>query len=304
MPAYNAERYIATAIDSILSQTLSNFELIIVNDESADGTALVIDEYASRDSRIRVLHEEHGGVVAARNKGLANCTAEYVALMDADDISRPHRFAVQVEYLDSHYDCACVGGVFAGIDEFETEHGVFHYSRNRITSFDGFPVRIALTLQSLAMFRRSALVAMGRYRRTFPHAEDHDLFLRIEGHDTIDNPEELLFYYRTHANSVSVRNVEAQETEAADAELAAHSVQRGQPPVVDADMDFETARRAIDRLLPNWLTEPYIRFRIWRRFVNLDPRRASSLKWKVLLVFTAVFVNVAAFGAAEELQKK
>jgi hypothetical protein len=130
------------------------------------------------------------------------------------------------------------------------------------------------------MFRRSALVAM--YRSTFPHAEDYDLFLRMQKHGTVDNPEKLLFYYRTHSNSVSLRNAEVQETEAAYAELAALLVHRGQPAVVGADMDFETARRAIDGFFPNWLTEPYIRFRVWRRLVNIDPQRASSLKWQVL----------------------
>jgi glycosyltransferase involved in cell wall biosynthesis len=282
MPACNAERYIAAAIDSILSQTLGDFELIVVNDGSTDGTASILDEYASKECRIRVFHEKHGGVVAALNKGLAHCTADYVARMDADDISAPHRFMVQTEYLDSHHDCACVGGLFTGIDEAGVAHGVFRFRRNRVTSFDTFPVRVALTLHPLAMFRRSALVAMGGYRSTFPHAEDYDLFLRTQKHGTIDNPEKLLFYYRTHSNSVSLCNAEVQEAEAAYAELAALLVHRGQPAVVGANMDFETARCAIDGMFPNWLIEPYIRFRVWRRLVNLDPERASSLKWQVL----------------------
>ncbi len=282
MPAYNAERYIGAAIDSVLSQTLKNFEFIIVNDESTDSTASILDEYARKDSRIRVFHEKHGGVVSALNKGLAYCSADYVARMDADDICAPQRFSVQAEYLDSHPHCACVGGLFMNIDEAGAHHGVFRYSRNRITSFETFPVRVALTCHPLAMLRRSVLVGIGGYRGTFPHAEDYDLFLRIAEHGTVENPEELLLYYRTHSKSVSWRNVEVQEAEAAYAELDALLAHRGQPNPAGAAADYETARREIDRFFPKWLTEPYIRFRVWRRLVNIDPERASSLKGKVL----------------------
>jgi GT2 family glycosyltransferase len=282
MPAYNAERYVCAAIDSVILQTLGNFELIIVNDESVDSTASILDEYARKDSRIKVIHERHGGVVSALNKGLAYCTADYVARMDADDICAPHRFAVQAEYLDAHPHCVCVGGLFMNIDETGAHHGIYRYSRNRATSLKSFPVRVALTCHPLAMLRRSVLSTVGGYRNTFPHAEDYDLFLRIAEHGTVENPEEVLLYYRTHSKSVSWRNLEVQEAEAAYAELDALLAHRGQPNPAGPAADYETARREIDQFFPKWLTEPYIRFRIWRRLVSIDPERASMLKGKVL----------------------
>lgn len=282
MPAYNAERYIQAALDSVLSQTFVNFELIVVNDESTDGTRAILDEYARKDPRVRVFHEQHGGVVSSLNKGLAHCVGEYVARMDADDICAPERFAVQVKYLDEHPGCACVGGLYMDIDEAGTHRGIFRYNRNRVTSFDSFPVRVALTCHPLATFRRSILTSVGGYRSTFPHAEDYDLFLRIAEHGTVENPEQLLLYYRTHSSSVSWRNVEVQETEAAYAELSALLKHRRQANLKSA-VDLEAARREIDRLYPTWITEPYIRFRIWRRLVNIAPERAALLKKDVIL---------------------
>jgi hypothetical protein len=106
--------------------------------------------------------------------------------MDGDDICAPERFAIQVQYLDEHQHRACVGGSFMGIDQAGTHQEIFRYDRNTLTSFDTFPVRVALTCHPLAMFRRAALLAAGGYRSTFPHAEDYDLFLRIADFGAIE----------------------------------------------------------------------------------------------------------------------
>jgi glycosyltransferase involved in cell wall biosynthesis len=283
MPVYNCERYLRDAIDSILSQTFSDFELVIVDDGSTDGTGAIVDKYREIDPRVVVLHKPNGGIVSALNAGLELCNGEYIARMDGDDICAPNRFAVQVNYLDEHKHCVCVGGNFRGIDEAGKLHDIFRYSRNRLTSFETFPVRVALTCHPLAMFRRSALVGAKGYRNTFPHAEDYDLFLRIADFGRVDNPDELLFYYRGHAGSISRSNVELQETEATYAELAALLAHRGHPDLVDASMDFETARRRIDQVFPPPITAAYVKFRVWRRLVGIDPAIGSRLTGDVLL---------------------
>jgi glycosyltransferase involved in cell wall biosynthesis len=283
MPVYNCERYVGEAIESVLSQTFRDFELIIVDDGSSDGTGALVDKYRELDPRVVVLHKPNGGIVSALNLGLEHCKGDYIARMDGDDICAPNRFAVQLNYLDEHQNCVCVGGNFRSIDEAGTLHEVFRYSRNKLTSFEIFPVRVALTCHPLATFRRTALLAAKGYRNTFPHAEDYDLFLRIADFGQVDNPDELLFYYRGHPGSVSRRNLELQETEATYAELAALLAHRGHPDLVDATMDFDAARRRIDQVFPPGTTAAYLRFRVWRRLVGIDPVPAARLKWRVLL---------------------
>ena len=102
MPVYNGEKYVGEAIDSILAQTFSDFELIIVDDGSQDRSAEVIREYEKRDERIRFLrHERNRGEAAARNRGLDAATGDYIAAMDCDDLSLPQRLEEQVRYLQS-----------------------------------------------------------------------------------------------------------------------------------------------------------------------------------------------------------
>jgi glycosyltransferase involved in cell wall biosynthesis len=288
MPVYNCERYIKDAVDSVLSQSFQDFELIIVDDGSTDDTLAILRKYEMQDRRVAIIEKENGGIVSALNAGLARCKGHYVARMDGDDICAPERFAIQVQYLDEHEHCVCVGGNFMGIDQAGIHQEIFRYDRNTLTSFDTFPVRVALTCHPLAMFRRTALLAAGGYRSTFPHAEDYDLFLRIADFGAIENPDKLLLYYRSHAGSVSRLNLELQETAATYAELAALLEHRGIPHDIDAHTTFETACRRIDQLFPQRTTAAYIQFRIWRRLVGVDREQEEKLRWGVLLSAFAV----------------
>ena len=108
MPAYNAENYIREAIDSILAQTFRDFEFLIIDDGSTDHTVEIIRSYS--DSRIRLYQNERNmGVAATLNRGLDLARGEYIARMDADDISLPERFAKQAAYMDAHPDVAVCG---------------------------------------------------------------------------------------------------------------------------------------------------------------------------------------------------
>jgi len=282
MPVYNAERFLREAIDSILSQTLRDFEFIIINDGSTDATAQILEEYVSEDPRISVVHQPNGGIVSALNTGLAVCRAAFIARMDGDDICMPHRFAFQVDYLNRHPNCVAVGGHFTSIDEDGNHRKSYGFDRNKITSLDVFPARVALTAHSLAMFRRNVLLMLGGYRATFPHAEDYDLFLRIADCGTVENPNEMLIYYRDHPQSVSRRNIELQEMAMAYAEFAAIEIHRGKRNPIEPNMDFDKARATLDKLFPNWLIRAYIDFRTWRRLRSDYPNAARKTGWSIL----------------------
>jgi glycosyltransferase involved in cell wall biosynthesis len=261
LPVYNGEKYLAEAIRSIFDQSFGDFELIVIDDGSNDSTPAILEELKREDSRLRVLSQPNGGIVSALNNGLAAARGEYVARMDADDIALPNRFAFQIDYLDSNPGCAIVGGLAMEFLDDGTELGLVSGGRHKRTDLGVFPPKIAVATHPLIMARRSVLAAMGGYRGNFAHAEDYDLFIRAAAYGTIDNPPVKLLMYRRHEGAVSVKHLDVQERNAAEAELdamtaAAHVQARGIEP---------------------WLLDPYVRFRIWRRCTVMGIERARTL---------------------------
>ncbi len=121
MPAYNAERYIREAIESILNQTFSDFELIVINDGSTDGTLECIRSFG--DERIKIINNKQNlGIIRSRNIGLQASRGEYIAKMDADDISLNTRLQRQVNYLDQHPEVAVIACKLAVMDESGHQH--------------------------------------------------------------------------------------------------------------------------------------------------------------------------------------
>ena len=101
VPVYNTEKYLHRCVDSILSQTFADFELLLVNDGSIDGSGAICDEYAQKDSRVRVFHKENGGVSSARNFGLDNALGEYVMFVDSDDYIYPQMCKIMAESIQA-----------------------------------------------------------------------------------------------------------------------------------------------------------------------------------------------------------
>src|SRR5512135_1833139 len=109
MPVYNAERYIARAVESILGQTFGDFEFLILDDGSTDGSLEILRRYANHDPRIRLTSRPNKGLPPSLNELVDQARGEFIARMDADDVALPERFARQVEYLRAHPDCVLVG---------------------------------------------------------------------------------------------------------------------------------------------------------------------------------------------------
>ena len=115
MPVYNAEKYLIQSIESILNQTYPDFEFIIINDGSNDGTHEILNEYLKKDQRINVINKENGGIAAALNDGILNSRGKYIARMDADDISLPKRLETQLKFMEDNPDIGVSG---AWIEKF------------------------------------------------------------------------------------------------------------------------------------------------------------------------------------------
>jgi len=109
MSVYNAQKYLDEAIESILNQTYSNFEFIIINDGSTDKSLEIIENYAKKDSRIIVINRENKGLIYSLNEGIRKANGKYIARMDADDISLPQRLEKQVEFMEKNKNIGICG---------------------------------------------------------------------------------------------------------------------------------------------------------------------------------------------------
>ena len=110
MSVYDGERFLREAIDSILTQTFHDFEFIIVNDGSTDGSAAILDSYAKSDARLRVYDQANRGQCASDNRGCKLARGKYIARMDADDVSTPDRLEKQIAFLENHPKVGLLGG--------------------------------------------------------------------------------------------------------------------------------------------------------------------------------------------------
>ena len=212
MTTYNGERFLSAAIVSILEQTFTDFELIIVDDGSNDSSASLIRAFSKRDSRVRgIFLRKNVGIPRAANRGLRAVRAPLVARVDSDDLCAPDRFTRQVVYMDKHADIYVLGCRSINIDE----HGNrvkdrkylmdFARGRKRIGSLMGkgiYPL-----LHATLMYRTVAVREINGYNEVFPFGEDDDLCLRLFDRYgcVLENLPQSLYFYRRHGSSISQR---------------------------------------------------------------------------------------------------
>lgn len=207
MPAYNAAKYIAEAIDSILAQTYTDFEFIIINDGSADDTEKIIRSYD--DPRIVYLKNEvNSGICVTLNKGLDAARGRYIARMDADDISLPQRLAVQVQYMDTHPDIGALGSDIEIFGEDEAPH-IFTQLHTPEECKAGLLFNSCFAHPSV-MLRRNVLESAGlRYKGEYRGLEDYELWWQICKSSKLNNIAQPLLRYRQHKGQ-ETRNVTPQ----------------------------------------------------------------------------------------------
>ena len=206
LPVYNSVATLAEAVESILSQSFRDFELLVVNDGSTDGSLALLEQFSARDSRMRVISQENRGIVAALNLGISEARGEFIARMDGDDISYPERLFMQAERLTQQPSLALLGSFYVELPSgtrcsMPTGHSVV--SRWLRDSGNAF-------VHSSVMMRTSVCRSLGGYRGVFPHCEDYDLWLRIVEKHQVDNMAEYLVGYRRHSASISHRHLEQQ----------------------------------------------------------------------------------------------
>ena len=201
MCAYNEEKYIKKAIESILNQSFRDFELIIIDDLSSDQTRNIIEEFT--DERIVVLtNDENMGPYRSANKGIAIARGEFIARHDADDMSMPDRFRLQLDILLNHPAIGLVSTDFHYIDESDR-------IIDSVTVPEGHDILFArLTTgnvfsQGALMFRKEIFYQLGGYRDELPVSQDYDMWLRFSEVTQLENIPQKCYLMRFHGNSIS-----------------------------------------------------------------------------------------------------
>lgn len=203
MPAYNAEKYLREAIDSILTQTFDNFELIIINDGSTDNTEAIIQSYS--DPRIVYLkNEQNAGICVTLNKGLDAAHGRYIVRMDSDDISLPHRLAIQVDYMDKNPNVGVAG---CRVERFYDDDILKHDFPPSEEDFYQCKADLLLATcvaHPATIIRKSVLDKHNlRYDDFFRGMEDYQLWWKISQHTFITNIPRVLLKYRIHKGQVT-----------------------------------------------------------------------------------------------------
>jgi len=212
MPVYNCENYLKEAVDSILNQTFTDFELLLINDGSTDKSEDVILSYD--DSRIRYIkNEKNLGLIKTLNKGIKLANGEYIARMDGDDISEAKRFAKQVEILDNYQNIIAVS---THLKEFGASDVVFKGVNNPLS----FIVSSTMICHAPVMLRSQVLLDNNVfYNIDYPHAEDYKLWNDLKHFGEFYVIDEVLYYYRIHSESVSRKHSDIQQASRAKVNL-------------------------------------------------------------------------------------
>lgn len=208
LPCYNATATLDEALASLARQTLTDFEIVAVDDGSTDQTPAILQTWARRDPRLRILTQPHGGIICALNAGLAVCRADYVARMDSDDCCAAQRLELQVAYLDAHPEIGVVSCQTAGFPPGQVREGFQVYLDWLNALESDADIRREIFVESplphpSVTFRRALVQAAGGYQE-HGWPEDYDLWLRLylDGVHFARLPE-FLFEWREHPDRLT-----------------------------------------------------------------------------------------------------
>lgn len=229
MSVYNNAPYVGAAIDSILAQSFTDFEFLIVDDGSTDGSGEIIAARAAGDARIRMIRQTNRGFVASLNRLFAEAKSRWVARMDGDDLSHPERLARQMKFLDANpkvgvvsCEARLIGPDGAELTDKPRRPRPLDHSAIVVDMEAG----VALN-HNAAVIDGHLVARIGGYRPAYRHCEDYDLWLRLAPLANFANLAEPLIDYRLYPEQVSNRHLVEQARNAAIAWLAHQARQRG-----------------------------------------------------------------------------
>ena len=208
MATYNHENYLRESIQSVLSQTHSNFELIIVNDNSSDASDEIIRQFANEDDRIvHISNDRNLRQSGARNKAIKIAQGEFIVIVDSDDICLPDRLERQLNYFSEHPECDVLGSSYCIFFPSKVDECRSVATAKTDDIYDGKPMVDNPTV----MMRRATFLTHGYFNSKYDDAEDYELYSRWFSKGVIfDNLPEVLYKKRIHDGCVSLSNIEHQ----------------------------------------------------------------------------------------------
>ncbi len=215
MSVHNCARYLDAAINSIRTQTFADFEFLIVDDGSTDGSSAILDAHAQADPRIRIIRQANAGLINSLNRLLSEARAPLVARMDGDDIALPERFQCQLDWMRDNPGHGAVGSWAVYIDaqgkrgKATPDAGVTH---DRLIANMAWNAGL---LHPTVIMERAIVLDVGGYRGAFRHCEDYDLWLRLSRETQLANVPLCLLEYRRHSDQISNIHLVEQVTNAA-----------------------------------------------------------------------------------------
>ncbi len=204
LPVYNGEKYLKEAIESVLVQTFTDFELIVIDDGSIDGSAEIVKGYA--DPRIIYIQKEHSGIIATLNRGLKESKGELIARFDCDDLCEPDRLEEQNRFFEEHSECMVAGSYAIEIDENGQVTGMLDYVPTDTESIRKYAILHNPFIHPSVMMRKSLFETTEGYRDRYLHAEDYELWTRVIYRNECANIPKRLIRYRMHGSQITKNN--------------------------------------------------------------------------------------------------
>lgn len=203
IPAYNAARYLAEAVESALNQTYSDLEVLVVDDGSTDRTPFLLERYGRA---IRTIRKRNGGTPSALNEGIRQARGEWIAWLSADDAFLPEKLAKQMAYADAHPECALIYTNWFVVDARGEKISylispTFRTQSEQITAL----LRGCVINGSTTLVRKEAYVSAGLFDESLPQAHDWDMWLRLARDFRFGHVAEPLLRYRWHGENMSAR---------------------------------------------------------------------------------------------------
>ena len=203
MAVHNAEDFLDAAVSSILHQSFGDFEFIIIDDGSTDRSTQLLQDFARRDNRVRLISRPNKGLTPSLNEGLQLARGDLIARMDADDVATPDRLKIQVEFLHAHPEVSLLGGAYELIDGAGRMLTTITPPTDDATLQEHALAGRTPICHPLAMMRADAVRQAGGYDEEFTVAQDLDLWLKLGEVGKMACVRDVLLRYRQHEDSIS-----------------------------------------------------------------------------------------------------
>lgn len=240
MACFNASRYIREAILSLQQQTMPNWELLVIDDCSTDNSRHLVQDISAADSRVRLFTLEiNQGPAVARNKGISLAKADWIAILDADDVSYPDRLRTQLAAAERLPGAVLIASGMHSLSADGTIRASFEYPSDHETLVHALEKRRAFPPHSSMLYKRSAVTGVGMFASSFVPSEDLDLWLRLSAVGNLHAVPEKLVGIRTHSNNISKAEEGRLQPRLALAAVTCHHLRKcgAQPPSENTDRD-------------------------------------------------------------------